>query len=148
MGVILHKHFGLLNTHRRLQESFQLIKFAPRSTKGVQVYLSLQNQYLKQSGGRLQAFDCQRFRAKPGFSVDDKGGIVYAEQGRNCSVRGWVGNERTHITASAGEIPGGTGPCFLVASLEMRACNSTEPTNPKHLFQMNLNRHNCKWTSS
>ena len=37
MGVMLHTHFALLNTHRRLPVSFQLIKFAPQSTKGVQV---------------------------------------------------------------------------------------------------------------
>lgn len=61
-------------------------------------------------------------------------GHIRDEQGGNFSVYCWVGHERTHRAASAGETPEGTGPGFLVASVDMKTYdNFTESTDSKSL---------------
>lgn len=92
MGVILHKHFGLLNTHRRLPASFPLTKFAPRSTKEVKVNLSLQVQHWKQTKGQLASIRASETQGKAwvfsrwlsgswGMSVQSRMGISQCAAG-------------------------------------------------------------------
>ena len=118
--LIEHSHGGdtsqalcLIEHSQETASQLSAHKICPSKYKGVQVNLSLQAQHLKQLEGSLQAWECQRLRAKLGFSIDGKSELEHLLCGAGRGLHYWAGSEWTHTTARTRETPGGQGRASL-----------------------------------
>lgn len=85
MGVILHKHFALLNIHRRLPVSSQLIKFALRSTKEYKYKSVFTDPAWSKRKGFASIWVSGGSGAKPGFQQ----GNASSGSRMGAALRGW-----------------------------------------------------------